>query len=948
MSEPAPNLNHALLAAIDTYAERTCFQVKRGRGYQSVSYRQFQTLAFRLASFFCRYGLSEGERVAIIADNCLEWMVAYVACLLPGGVAVPLPTSLSPDMLSFVLRDSGARLAVVHDERQSHVLDSIAGELPDLDTVLALDKEALLGAFPMATVLSRAVTAQEVKDIRLSAESIAPQALAAIHYTAGETDMPRGAVFDHAQRLAAMQHLSEWLALNEDDLVFTMYPWSHARSLDIALHCFLSGVANFAEDPSESYKVIIEDMQQTGPTVALMTPASFEVFYNATMAEMSQLPEANREVFRWALAMSKEYRTADLVASPELREQYTRTDMTFFSQIRGRLGGRLRRIYSVGARLPRPLLEFSEAIGMLLLNVYSITESGGFPAISRLDAYRAESCGQVAPGFQVRVADDGEVLVRGDTVMHAYWQHPEETSQMIDADGWLHTGDLGHFDRDGYLYLTGRKQSLIVLSSSQKIVPAVLEVALEASPFIAQAAVFGDGRLYVSALLVPEMEAVRAHLQESAGDEALEITASSPETRALFVQVVSEVNGELATWEQIKAYRILDQPLSKAADGLTPTEQTGRQAMAERYAAQIEAMYPTSVQPEETAITHVRIKPERLHELLEKQDILDAWINDAGIGFLLDLARAKQVDAPSMVHICETVVSIAQMQSEEKALSTALIVGDPAHIARVLPNSEVQLQRYDHIRRMHRVVVALAKMVDGVVLGYGVDKHGYVRGIHKLDIALPPGGSFLLGPQSRRHAAISQECDAMVFFVPTGGRQVRVFADGQQVGRYAHGSWSAKSMPRIDEAVARLAEKKGCDQGLLEQILRCAFQMSEQNLGAIFVLGDADAILERSDPPEISSFATITGTHMDRLTKQELINFAKQDGATVIDIQGQFRGCMVLLRPMADTHAEIGLGKGARHSSAAKISAEAQCLAVTVSQDGPITVYDSGQRVLSL
>lgn len=124
--------------------------------------------------------------------------------------------------------------------------------------------------------------------------------------------------------------------------------------------------------------------------------------------------------------------------------------------------------------------------------------------------------------------------------------------------------------------------------------------------------------------------------------------------------------------------------------------------------------------------------------------------------------------------------------------------------------------------------------------------------------------------------------------------------------------------------------------------------MSEQNLGAIFVLGDADAILERSDPPEISSFATITGTHMDRLTKQELINFAKQDGATVIDIQGQFRGCMVLLRPMADTHAEIGLGKGARHSSAAKISAEAQCLAVTVSQDGPITVYDSGQRVLSL
>jgi DNA integrity scanning protein DisA with diadenylate cyclase activity len=185
--------------------------------------------------------------------------------------------------------------------------------------------------------------------------------------------------------------------------------------------------------------------------------------------------------------------------------------------------------------------------------------------------------------------------------------------------------------------------------------------------------------------------------------------------------------------------------------------------------------------------------------------------------------------------------------------------------------------------------------------------------------------------------------------VPAGGRQVRVFADGQLVGRYSNGNWSSESIPLIDEAVARLAEQKQYDLTLIRRVFRCAFRMSEENQGAIFLLGDANIILERSDPPAISTFAMIINAEVERLTDRELINFAKQDGATIIDIkQGKFRGCMVLLRPRADTQAEIGLGKGARHSSASKMSAEAECLAITVSQDGPITVYDRGQRILSL
>jgi DNA integrity scanning protein DisA with diadenylate cyclase activity len=337
-----------------------------------------------------------------------------------------------------------------------------------------------------------------------------------------------------------------------------------------------------------------------------------------------------------------------------------------------------------------------------------------------------------------------------------------------------------------------------------------------------------------------------------------------------------------------------------------------------------------------------------LRELLEKESIVDAWMADLGMEFLLKLAREKQIDSSSMVHICDAAVAVAQMASEEKPLSTALIVGDPVHIARVLPPSAVQLMNRDHIRRMRRILVTMAKLVDGQVLGYVVDKYGYLRGVNRLEGPLDERRGFLLSSQFRRHAAISRQCDAVVFFVPYGGRQVRVFANGQLVGRYANGDWSPDNVAQISEVVARLAEERGYDLALMRRLLRCALQMSERNQGAIFLLGETDYVLERSDTSEISSFATFVTADVYQLSDRELICFAKQDGATIIDAQGQLRGYDVVLRPDADTPAEIGPGKGARHSSAAKMSAEAQCVAITVSQDGPITVYDGGRRILSL
>jgi long-chain acyl-CoA synthetase len=943
-------MNQLLLSVMDKYAGLTCFQIKQGRRYQNITYHRFNHLVLRMTKYFHEQGITTGQRVIIAADNSLEWMVVYMACLLSGGVAVPLRTSIACNTLYNILRDSEASIAVLQNQQcfisVAHMLATNDPSVPHLKHVLSITTTEIplppeITSIQHLLVSIPPLTTEEQEQFNSHAVEVSPEALMTIQYITVESGQPVGAVFDHAQGVATWQNMSQWFTFSDDDAAFTLVGWSNPPSLLVGLHYFLSGISNALVD---EYENVIENMQQISPTVMLDIPYTWERLYEGYMSWITRQPESSQDVFRWAVAKAKEYRAAGSNASPQLRQEYLRADMTFFREFRGRIGGRMRRLYSVGASLPQELAEFFEAVGLPMFNVFSLSEAGGFPAVSRPGQSRSNSCGKVAPGYQLRLASDGEIMVHSETVMRRYWRLPEGEEGAISADGWLHSGDIGYLDEDGFLYITGRKHHLMVLSTGRKIAPLAIETALTSSPFITQAAIFGEGKPYVSAMIVPNLLALAQHFQDDG--EAVPSTGH-PRVKALLDEVIGQINNTLDQWEQIREYNLLDQPLSQDAGELTPSMRISRHVVAERYSAQIEAMYPITMHLEEKEVIQVQVNPEHLRELLEKESILDAWMADAGIEFLFDLARDRQIDAPSMVHICDIAASIAQMENEEKPLSTALIVGDPVRIGRVLPKSQVQLLYQDHIRRMRKTLVTLAKMVDGFVLGYVVDKYGYVRGVHRLTVELNEPDSFL-GPQFRHHAAISEQCDAVVFFVPAGGRQVRVFADGQLVGRYANGDWSPDQVNNVDRIIAQTTAQKGYDLALIQRVLHCAFQMSEENLGAIWLIGHADEIMHHSDVSEISPFATIAGVGIAELTDHELINFAKQDGATVIDRTGQFRACMVLLRPGADTQAEIGPGKGARHSSAAKMSAEADCLAITVSQDGPITIYDSGRRILSV
>ena len=949
MTRPLKTINHILLEAMDDYAPRTCLHVKYAQRFEAVPYHHFRTLTLQLAHYFLQRGLETGARIALIGENTLEWLTVYVAGHLAGALVVPIRAAQPEDSLKFMLVDSDPFIAVVQGEEQCRLLATLEKKLPNLNTILLMDETDHLpdGVFPISSILTGSITPDQELTLRQHALNLPPSTLATIYYTNCADGRLCGAIFDLGQEFQALQSMKEWFKLDDDDLGFTSpQPLSDQPNLHAALHYFVSGVANVLAEGDETS---FQDLQHTSPTVTVTTPYAFEFIYLQVMDQISQLPKSSQEVFQWALNVGKDYHAAGINASLERRERYERADMTFFSNIRGMMGGRLRRLISVGAPLPHHWVEFAEAIGLLPLDVYALTKAGGCPAASRPSAHQPGSCGRTTPGFQIRIAEDGEVLVRGDTIMRGYWNNPQETARTIDAEGWLHTGDLGCFDGDGYLTITGRKYLSLVLATGRKVTPATIESRLTSRSFVAQAMICGAGRRYLTALIVPDFHKIGAHLRKNRIlDNEETPTVEHPALVNLLAEEVAAVNATLDGWEQIEQYTLLAEPFQLEEKGPVEVVEPYRPALVERYGALFEAMYPAATPFAQNEVTQVQLEPELLRQLLEKEGILDAWMNDAGIGFLLELARAKQIDAPSMVHICETVAAIAHMQNEAEPLSTAFIVGNPARIARVLPGSALQLRQYDHILRMRRTVTALAKIVDGQVLGYAVDKHGFVRDIHRLGIALEQAGSDLTGTHFRHHAAISRQCDAVIFSIPPGGRQVRVFADGQLVGRYVNGRWLRENADKIDTAVADLAQHKEFDVHLLRRLLRCAFKMSEKNLGAILLLGDADAILERSDRSEIQNVATVVSVALADLFDEELICFAKQDGATVIDTNGELRGFMVLLRPAAATRAQIEPGKGARHSSAAKISAETDSIAITISEDGPISVYDAGQRVLSL
>jgi long-chain acyl-CoA synthetase len=324
-------------------------------------------------------------------------------------------------------------------------------------------------------------------------------------------------------------------------------------------------------------------------------PRLYERSYIKIISKVQQEGGAKRRLFEWALRVGREVRGAEWRgerASAFARGQFAVARSRVFSKVMERLGGRLRFSISGGAPLAREVAEFFDIVGLPILQGYGLTESAPVIAANRLEANRLGSVGQVFPGVEVRLAPDGEILARGPNIMLGYWNQPEATAEVIDGDGWLHTGDVGYLDSDGYLFITDRKKDIIVTSGGKNVAPQPIEGRLGATPYIAQAVLIGDKFPYLTALIVPNFENLETHFADKgvAGQGRAEM-AQHPETEALVAAAVKQVNTDLAVHERIRRFTVLPREFSLEEGELTPTMKVRRRVVAERYGSLIEQMY---------------------------------------------------------------------------------------------------------------------------------------------------------------------------------------------------------------------------------------------------------------------------------------------------------------------------------------------------------------------
>ncbi len=565
-------------------ARKELLRMKAGKGWRSYTVKEFERATRECAARLARAGVSPGDRVALFAENRPEWHVVDFACHLLGAVSVPIYATLPAGQVRYIVADAGAKLLVVSGkERARAALEAASGldvRLIGLDPGLGEGIE-VLADLPLPP-----------KRQRREPPPLAPDDLASLIYTSGTTGDPKGVMLTHRNFMSQVNTIKPLYPITERDISMSFLPLSHVyeRTVD---YVFLSyGVQiNYVE----SIERVPTQLTEIRPTIMVSVPRLYERSYIKIISKIQQEGGAKKRLFEWGLRVGRQVRGAvwrGEKASAFARGQYAVAKARIFSKVMERLGGRLRFTISGGAPLAREVAEFFDIVGLPILQGYGLTESSPVIAACRLEFNRLGSVGLVVPGVEVRIAPDGEILARGPNIMKGYWRKPEATAEAIDADGWLHTGDVGYLDSDGCLFITDRKKDIIVTSGGKNIAPQPIEGRLGATPFIAQAVVIGDKYPYLTALVVPNFENLEGHFAEK-GVKGLDRAAMAdhPDTAALIGEAVKKVNAELGMHERVRRFSVLKREFSLEEGEMTPTMKVRRRIVNERYRDLIEGMY---------------------------------------------------------------------------------------------------------------------------------------------------------------------------------------------------------------------------------------------------------------------------------------------------------------------------------------------------------------------
>ncbi len=538
-------------------------------------------------------GIGAGDRVAILSNTRAEWTLADFGAICTGATVVPVYQTNSPDECEYVLDHCGATALFCEDDNQLEKLAEIRDALPQLKHVFRFEGD---GDDDVMTLDALRAAGADVSEADLDARvaGIAPEDVATIVYTSGTTGPPKGCMLTHGNLVADVEGIHQILEITpNDDVLYVFLPLAHVLTRIVQLFAIDAGgeMAYWRRDP----KKIVEDVQLIKPTYLPSVPRIFEKIHTAATAKADAAGGAKAKIFHWAVGVGREVaRREDRGGHPGLvlKAQHALADKLVLHKIRDLFGGRVKLALSGAAPIDTEILEFFHAAGVWVLEGYGMTETCAVETLNTIEHHRFGTVGRPLPVCEVKIAGDGEVLMRGPNIFKGYYNNPEATAETLNADGWLHSGDLGELDADGYLSITGRKKDLIITSSGKNISPSNLENALKLCRWISQAVVFGDRRPYLTALLTLDPDEAKA-LAEKIGADSHDPAdlARNPAVRDELQSAVDETNRKFARIEQVKKFTILERDLSQEHEELTPTLKVKRNVVYERYEAEFTALY---------------------------------------------------------------------------------------------------------------------------------------------------------------------------------------------------------------------------------------------------------------------------------------------------------------------------------------------------------------------
>ena len=598
--ESMKNLVHLLLHQLSVRSDRAGFYIKQDGAFQGVTFlkcfHDVQALALGLKSL----GIVHGDRVALLSHNCLAWAVSDLAILSLGAINVPIYATLTGPEIAYMLRDSQAKMVIAETEAHLHKILEHKGGCPDLQTIVMIapvtPHEPNIHSYDKLLSQGRLATDRERELYLDGIDKVSHDDMASIVYTSGTTGNPKGVMLTHGNFLSNVRDILAAIPLSSEDSVLSFLPLSHVFERTAGYYTVLAigGTIYYAE----SMDTVRADIGLAKPTAMISVPRLYEKMQAGILDSLSGI---KKTVFFWSLKVGQQWNNALTRRGKVpfmLRVKHYIAYRMVYHKIKQRMGGKLRFFVSGGAPLSKDLGRFFSHLGILIIEGYGLTETSPVIACNRVNAYKFGTVGKALPSQDVRLADDGELLVNGANVMKGYYNLPKETAEAIDENGFFHTGDIAEIDAEGFIRIVDRKKEIIVLSNGKKVPPQMVELRLTASKFISQAVVVGENHNYLTALLVPDFSKLQKWAStRNINTEDIPTLLAHPTVQSFYYAVVKKALSELASFEQVKRFLLLPHEFSPELGEVTPSLKLRRKVIYQKFEQEIACMYADITPP---------------------------------------------------------------------------------------------------------------------------------------------------------------------------------------------------------------------------------------------------------------------------------------------------------------------------------------------------------------